>query len=373
MKKFLYLVCFLSCTHSALGQCSSLFSFGANFETVNFYNQSNIANAHFFWNFGDGIGSNLKDPIHKYSETGNYMVTLFAWDTVSNCSSFYDFWINVTKFSMDSCQPVSVIDSIILYNNTYYLQLSDNSINCNNYSMLLDGGSSQNFQYIWWCNLPWHHSRYLSRIRYRKYDTTVNQIVDKRMVYKSIPYNYTSAKNYNGCSANFEFKAVSQDANGQRILFTAMNKSASSYTWAITGFGNPIYSFADTISHYYPLNFDMFWNVYLKTTDLTGCKDSLCQTIRTQDRKNTITGIEENIADNIVLNIYPNPSHNLIFVDSEVAIKTLVLTNTLGQVVLLLNSPKLKQEIDISHLPTGVYFLKVENKEAYSVFKVVKE
>jgi len=338
MKKIVHFFCALVYAFTASGQCSALFSFGANFETVNFYNQSNVPNAHFFWNFGDGIGSNLKDPIHKYSETGNYMVTLFAKDTVSNCSSFYDFWINVTKFSTDSCQPISVIDSIILYNNTYYLQLDDNSVNCNNYSMLLDGGSSQNFQYIWWCNLPWPHSRYLSRIRYRKYDSTVNQVVDKRMVYKSIPYNYTSSKNYNGCSANFEFKVVSQDANGQRILFTAMNKSASSYAWAITGFGNPIYSSADTISHYYSLNIDMFWNVYLKTTGQTGCRDSLCQTIRTQDRKNTITGINEGLIDKFSLSIYPNPAQDKIVLTSIVEVEKITLINSLCQEIFVLNN-----------------------------------
>ena len=373
MKKILLFICSLISVSTVSGQCTALFSFGANFETVNFYNQSNVSNAHYFWNFGDGIGSNLKNPIHKYSETGNYMVTLFAKDTLSNCSAYYDFWINVTKFSTDSCQPISVIDSIFPYNNSYYLQLTDNSVNCNNYTKILDGGSSQNFQYIWWVNLPFTHSRYLSRIRYRKYDSTFNQVIDKRMVYKSIPYNYTSTKNYDSCSANFEFKAISQAGNQQRILFTAMNKSAASYEWALAGFGNPVYSSSDTISHLYPLNIDMFWYVFLKTTGQTGCKDSLCQTIRTQDIKNTFVGIKENKADKLLLNIYPNPSHNLMFIESKVEIKTLVLTNALGQTILILNNPTPKQEIDVSQLPSGVYFLKAENKEAKGVFKVVKE
>ncbi|MCC6370735.1 MAG: T9SS type A sorting domain-containing protein [Bacteroidia bacterium] len=355
------------------GQCTSLFSFGANFETVNFYNQSTVSNAHFFWNFGDGTGSNLKNPIHKYSETGNYMVTLFARDTVSSCSAFYDFWINVTKNSLDSCQPISLIDSIMLYNNSYYLQLSDNSINCNNYSLLLDGGSSQNFLYSWWCNLPSPHARYLSRIRYRKYDPIVNHVVDKRMVYKSLPFNYSSAKNYDSCSANFEFKVVSQDANGQRILYTAMNRTATSYSWRIVGFGNPILSSNDTISQYYPLNPDGFWAVFLKTTGSTGCKDSLCQTIRIQDKMNTITGIIENNEQRVIVNVHPNPAHNSLFIDSKLEIRKVIVTDALGQEVLMFNTIEHSKELDIANLQPGIYFLRTENTDWHEVFKFVKE
>jgi len=89
MKKVIFLPIYVMISASAIfGQCSSLFSFAANFETVNFYNQSSLSNAHYFWNFGDGTGSNFRDPIHKFPETGSYMVTLFINDTVSNCSSY---------------------------------------------------------------------------------------------------------------------------------------------------------------------------------------------------------------------------------------------------------------------------------------------
>ena len=30
----------------------------------------------YFWNFGDGTTSTLKDPVHPYSTTGNYLTTL---------------------------------------------------------------------------------------------------------------------------------------------------------------------------------------------------------------------------------------------------------------------------------------------------------
>lgn len=30
-------------------------------------------------------------------------------------------------------------------------------------------------------------------------------------------------------------------------------------------------------------------------------------------------------------------------------------------------------DIDVSHLPAGIYFIKAQNKQGYGVFKVVKE
>lgn len=356
----------------SLAQCASLFSFAANFETVNFYNQSNIPNSHYFWNFGDGTGSNFKDPIHKFPETGSYFVTLFSKDTVSGCSSFYEYWVNVVKFSTDTCQPASITDSVFIYNNSGKLQLVDNSINCNNYLKLLDGGGSQNFQPIWWLNLGPFPGRYFGRIRYAKFDTAVNDYTTRRAVYKSSSFRYTSAKNYGDCSANFEFKVVSQNASGQRILFTAMNKAATSYEWRVVGFGNPIYSYSDTVSQVYPYT-DLLWRVILRTTGANGCIDSLSQNIVTQTPGQTITGINKYSADKLSLNIYPNPAQDKFVVSTDAELDKLTLVNCVGQEIFVLSKPQLKQEIDISRLPTGIYFLKAENRHGQAVFKFIKD
>ncbi len=38
-----------------------------------------------------------------------------------------------------------------------------------------------------------------------------------------------------------------------------------------------------------------------------------------------------------------------------------------------MEKPVTKQEIDISSLPVGIYFLKAGNKQVQGVFKIVKE
>ena len=75
------------------------------------------------------------------------------------------------------------------------------------------------------------------------------------------------------------------------------------------------------------------------------------------------------------LKIFPNPSNNKLYLETEqsVAIDKVTIINTLGQQVLSLLKPAPKQEIDISHLPAGIYFIKAENKGGQGVFKVFKE
>ncbi len=45
--------------------------------SINFYNKSQYASS-FFWNFGDGYGSDEVSPTHEYTDSGSYVVTLKA-------------------------------------------------------------------------------------------------------------------------------------------------------------------------------------------------------------------------------------------------------------------------------------------------------
>ena len=365
MKKPIILTIVLtSILSNVFGQCSSLFSFGAYFETVNFQNQSSIPNAHYFWNFGDGTGSNFKNPVHKFPDTGNYLVTLFAKDTISNCSSYYEYWLNLTKYSTDTCQP-SITDSVFNYNSDYYIKVIDNSNNCSAYNQGIASGPAQNFQpgnWIW-LGGGWHHALFLSRIRQFTYDT-INGYVAHRAAYKTSPFLYTSSKNYGPCSANYEFKVVSEDLNGQRIFFKAMNSSAASYQWEILGLGNPIVSNQDTISQFFPFNQNDFWLVGLKTTGLTGCKDTLYQNILVQNTTQTIESINE-LSQQIHYDLYPNPFNEQTTLSFE-SVKentSFILYNSTGQQVKSIdNIADGRVIINRDNLPRGLYFFTLKTK-----------
>jgi len=156
-------------------------------------------------------------------------------------------------YSSDPCSP-SITDSVFNNSGVDYLKSIDNSSNCSNYVPAYDAGPASNYYPAsnWvYLDTAWGHARFLSRVNY--YDT-VGGLQLERSAFKTILYNYSSSNNYNDCSANFEYTVVEENTNGQRILFSAMNKNASYYEWEIIGFGNPIWSYDDTVSYWYNFN-----------------------------------------------------------------------------------------------------------------------
>ncbi len=88
-----------------------------------------------------------------------------------------------------------------------------------------------------------------------------------------------------------------------------------------------------------------------------------------------LSGLRDNYKNRLNLKVFPNPANDKIFIEADYSVKinSLIITNALGQQVFSMLNLEGKQEIDISELPQGVYFLRAENKQGQSVFKVVKE
>ena len=86
----------------------------------------------------------------------------------------------------------------------------------------------------------------------------------------------------------------------------------------------------------------------------------------------------EGILDNRYLadiNIYPNPATDKITIErSTTPVKSqLTMMNLNGEEVLTRNLIKPKTQIDISNLPSGVYFVRVTNDKTVEVGKFIKE
>jgi hypothetical protein len=369
MKKTVIIALTTLLTTSAIGQsCMSLFSYGSTFETVSFINQSTVSNAHYWWNFGDGTSSHYENPIHTFPETGTYLVTLFVKDTVTNCSDFYEIWVNINKFTTNSCST-SITDSIFSTNGSDYLKIIDNSTNCGGYNYIYDAGPAYNFSSINWINLTaFQSAKFISRVRYFTSDS-VNSFNIKREAYKTSVYNYSASENYGDCSANFEYSIVSNDSNGQRILFEAMNKNALSYEWEIVGFGNPIVSNNDTISQWYNYNQTDLWLIGLKTEGINGCKNTLYQQILIRPEISTLVGLDEQVKATANVQLFPNPfTHQatLTFGNPSNTSHLLTLKSLTGKVVKSYNNITTGQVIiDKGLLPSGMYFyeLRTDNRQ----------
>lgn len=378
MKHIFFILLATTLTIQTMAQsCTSLFSYGANFETVNFINQSSVPNAHYWWNFGDGTSSHYKNPIHTFPETGTFLVTLFAKDTISGCSDYYEMWINLTKFSTDTCSTL-MTDSIYSSGGSDFLKIIDLSSNCGGYFSDIDGGPGQNFPVGssgFWLGDGWQSARFLSRVQYYTYDT-INGYNLKREAYKTSPYNYTSSVNYGNCSANFEFSVISKDTTGQRILFEAMNKNATYYEWEIIGFGNPIVTNNDTISKKYPFNPNDLWLIGLKIEDANGCKDTIYQQILVRENITTVVSVEsQNILNNNI-KLFPNPfsqQATLTFSNPKKLNHYLIITNPTGQIVRRINNVT-SEEIIIKKelLSNGIYFYQLlQNSQRIATGKLI--
>ena len=78
-------------------------------------------------------------------------------------------------------------------------------------------------------------------------------------------------------------------------------------------------------------------------------------------------------AETLDINVYPNPTHDLLYVESESGTPAFYnLLNLQGQVVLRGIDAGDASAVDLSHLPAGVYFLKPADGARHAVHRIVK-
>ncbi len=85
----------------------------------------------------------------------------------------------------------------------------------------------------------------------------------------------------------------------------------------------------------------------------------------------TILGVEENQIDTI--KIYPNPTEGLLYIDANntESIVSATIFDILGKKVLQLDGNT--EQVDISNLQNGMYFLRIANMSGEVVKKIIKE
>jgi hypothetical protein len=111
-------------------------------------------------------------------------------------------------------------------------------------------------------------------------------------------------------------------------------------------------------------------SIYLQD-NATGCNSPE----EVQDSCEAHAGIIDGLLSADKLIIYPNPTHATITIELPTQPSkntTLTISNTNGQQLITQPINKSQTEIDISHLPTGIYIVKVWNDKEVMVQKVIK-
>ena len=90
-------------------------------------------------------------------------------------------------------------------------------------------------------------------------------------------------------------------------------------------------------------------------------------------KKLTLNTLSTNDYNTIeTLNVFPNPTIDKLTIEfSTTSEDAIEIYNTLGQLVIKLPAAK-KQQIDVSNLTSGLYFIKLENDNA-AKFKFLKK
>lgn len=86
----------------------------------------------------------------------------------------------------------------------------------------------------------------------------------------------------------------------------------------------------------------------------------------------TSASIHEEVLDSKMLNVYPNPAKETLFVNVRTSgNNTIVITDVIGKTVKQIKTDDSQTEINISDLQNGVYFVKAIQGNTYSVQKVI--
>ncbi len=85
----------------------SAFGYSVNTLEVTFANNSSYADS-YFWDFGDGFTDNSPNPIHQYTASGAYIVSLSASSQICGTSTFIDT-VNLVIASIKDIKPAVLI------------------------------------------------------------------------------------------------------------------------------------------------------------------------------------------------------------------------------------------------------------------------
>ena len=76
---------------------------------------------------------------------------------------------------------------------------------------------------------------------------------------------------------------------------------------------------------------------------------------------------------NDLLKLYPNPANDVIYFISNVELKSVIIYDSLGKLILEKESESSLKKIDIAQLNYGVYTIKVLSEKKYQILKFIKK
>lgn len=136
-------------------------------------------------------------------------------------------------------------------------------------------------------------------------------------------------------------------ALGQNIVFTRI-----SYAYYVPNNDFPVFVYGEIIANLSvagTLNLKLIWS-----------KDSSFDNLAIKDQTNKLK-----------LNIYPNPANEFVNVNSSENAKSILVFNTIGEIVFEKENPSENEKIDLTSFNSGIYFIQLKNEEGILTRKLV--
>lgn len=173
--------------------------------------------------------------------------------------------------------------------------------------------------------------------------------------------NYSvTVTDYNGCITNSSLLAVTVDSASKPVITQNVNilysTAASSYQWYLNG--NPING--ATGQFYAPLLLGVYSVAIIAANGCSAISDGF-----------NFVGIYE-LSISLNASVYPNPAYeNLIIESPQKAV--IEIYNIQGQLIKAIETSSNKESVNVSALPNGLYYVKVNAEKGVTVKKFIKE
>jgi hypothetical protein len=238
----------------------------------------------------------------------------------------------ITGTDNNGCTDTTVMAVQVFPNPVVVANATDTAV-CAGTSITLFGSGAQSGSYIW-----------------------DNGVTDSIAFVPSTTLTYVvTTTNVNGCTASDQITVnvaslpdTSVTLSMDQITLNA-NQNGASYQWINCASGLPING-ATSQSYMATAN-----GSYAVIVDLGGCPDtSGCHLIQS-------VGIDE--SDNNDLNVYPNPVASTLNISGAQFNSTVLIYNSLGQIVVSETVNSHRMEIDFTSMPAGVYSVHVAGSQ----------
>ncbi|MCF8459189.1 MAG: PKD domain-containing protein [Flavobacteriales bacterium] len=326
-------------------------SLGIQFENIS---QGNAGV--YIWHFGDGSTSHDQDPYHEYAHPGVYQVCLVV-ENNDGCRSEY-------------CRSVCVED----FNPCAGFEVSFNwsaGVN-NNHRIEFDGLYSGNAQ-----SITWHFGDGSTSDA----ENPVHEYNQSGMYEVCI-----SADNNEGCHSeychtiavdvtpdpceNFEadFTWVVDLEHGGVHFENLSTGNPTSYTWH---FGDDTFSHDQELTHHY--SYTGAFQVCLHIENGDGCSAEICQMVYLPSYYFYVSlavGVNE-LSTESSLAVYPNPFEDVVRFNEPIS-GTLQILDVQGRMVVT-KQVSAVSSINLSGLKTGLYLMRISDKDLVRTVRVLKQ